>query len=63
MKAITDMAEREGCKNAKVLWPVRIAIAGKAVTPGGAVEIARILGKPETLRRINIGIDKLENKA
>ncbi|MCM1149715.1 MAG: glutamate--tRNA ligase [Butyricicoccus sp.] len=63
MKAMTDMAEREGCKNAKVMWPVRIAIAGKSVTPGGAVEIARILGRPETLRRIKIGIDKLENKA
>ena len=41
------------------MWPVRIAIAGKAVTPGGAVEIARILGKEETLRRIGVGIEKL----
>ena len=42
------------------MWPVRIAAAGKAVTPGGAVEICRILGKDETLRRIRIGIEKLE---
>ena len=56
---MTDMAEKEECKNAKVMWPVRIAIAGKAVTPGGAVEIARILGKEETLRRIGVGIEKL----
>ncbi len=63
MKAMTDMAEREGAKNAKVMWPVRIAISGKAVTPGGAVEIARILGKRETLKRICIGIDKLQEKA
>ena len=41
------------------MWPVRIAIAGKAITPGGAVEIARILGKEETLRRIAVGIEKL----
>ena len=45
--------------NAKVMWPVRIAAAGKAVTPGGAVEICRILGKEETLRRLRIGLEKL----
>ncbi len=60
LKAMTDMAEIEGCKNAKIMWPVRIAIAGKAVTPGGAVEIARILGREETLRRIGFGIERLE---
>lgn len=46
-------------KNAKVMWPVRIAIAGKAVTPGGAVEIAHILGKEESLARMKQGIEKL----
>ncbi len=60
LTAMTDMAAAEGVKNAKVMWPVRIAIAGKAVTPGGAVEIARILGKEETLRRMAFGIEKLE---
>ena len=52
-------AEEFGCKNALVMWPVRIAAAGKAVTPGGAVEILHILGKEETLRRIDAGIAKL----
>ena len=61
LAAMTGMAEKLGCKNAKVMWPVRIAAAGKAVTPGGAVEICRILGRDETLRRIRIGIEKLEN--
>ncbi len=60
LAAMTGMAEKCGCKNAKVMWPVRIAAAGKAVTPGGAVEICRILGKDETLRRMCIGIEKLE---
>ena len=60
LAAMTGMAESCGCKNAKVMWPVRIAAAGKAVTPGGAVEICRILGKDETLRRMRIGIEKLE---
>ena len=58
--AMTLMAEAEGVKNAKIMWPVRIALAGKAVTPGGAVEIAHILGKEESLRRIGLGIEKLE---
>ncbi len=48
-----------GVKNATLLWPVRIAAAGKLVTPGGAVEICHILGKTETLRRLNIGLEKL----
>ncbi len=50
-----------GIKNSLVLWPIRTAISGKAVTPGGAVEIADILGKEETLRRIRIGIEKLKS--
>ena len=57
---MTAMAEAEGVKNAKIMWPARIAVAGVAVTPGGAVEIAQILGKDETLRRIRLGIEKLE---
>ena len=52
-------AEEFGCKNALVMWPVRIAVSGEAVTPGGAVEICHILGKDETLRRIDKGIEKL----
>ena len=61
LAAMTMLAETEGVKNAKVMWPVRIALAGKAVTPGGAVEIARILGREESLRRIRAGIEKLED--
>ena len=53
------LAERLGVKNATLMWPVRIAAAGKLVTPGGAVEICHILGKEETLRRLRLGLDKL----
>ena len=42
------------------LIPVRIAVSGEAVTPGGAVEICHILGRTETLARIDKGIEKLE---
>jgi len=57
--AMVKMAEDMGAKNAKVMWPVRIAAAGKTVTPGGAVEICRILGREETLRRFALAIEKL----
>ena len=56
---MTGLAESLGVKNAKLMWPVRIAAAGKAVTPGGAVEICRILGKDECLRRLRLGLEKL----
>ena len=59
MGAMVALAEAMEAKNAKVMWPVRIAAAGKAVTPGGAVEICRILGKGETLRRLNTALEKL----
>ena len=59
LDAMVKLAESTGAKNAKIMWPVRIAAAGKAVTPGGAVEICRILGKEETLRRLRIAQEKL----
>ena len=42
------------------MWPVRIAAAGKQVTPGGAVEICAILGREETLGRLKKGLEKLQ---
>jgi len=57
--ALKDLAEALAVKNATLMWPVRIAVSGKAVTPGGAVEICAILGKDETLRRMEAGIKRL----
>ena len=57
---LLDLAKNLGIKNGQMLWPVRTAISGWQVTPGGAIEIADILGKNETLRRIRIGIERLE---
>ena len=62
-ETLTAIAEEEGCKNALVMWPVRIAVAGKLVTPGGVVEICDILGREESLERIRLGIEKLEKGA
>ena len=56
---LVDAAAELGVKNAKVMWPVRIAVSGRAVTPGGAVEICHILGRKETLRRMDAGLAKL----
>lgn len=53
--------EEKGIKNGTGLWPVRTAVSGKQMTPGGAFEIMEILGKEESLRRIEIGIKKLED--
>lgn len=53
------LAAQLGVKNATLLWPVRIAAAGQAVTPGGAVEILSILGQEEALRRLQLGRERL----
>ena len=55
------LTEAEGIKIGKVMWPLRIAAAGKSVTPGGAIEIALILGRAETLRRLELGLQKLRS--
>ncbi len=53
------LAETLELKNGRIMWPLRVAVSGKPATPGGAVELCQILGKEETLRRIQIGIDQL----
>jgi glutamyl-tRNA synthetase len=58
--ALLGLVEQLGVKNGWLMWPVRIALAGQEVTPGGAVEIAELLGKDEALRRLRVGIEKLE---
>ena len=58
--SFVGFAEGMNVKNATLMWPVRIAVAGKLVTPGGAVELCHILGREETLRRLRAGIEKLE---
>jgi glutamyl-tRNA synthetase len=59
LATVKAYAEVKGAKLGPVMWPLRIAISGQAVTPTGAVEIAELLGKAETLRRLAIAIAKL----
>jgi glutamyl-tRNA synthetase len=51
--------EQHGLKNASVFWPLRIALSGQANTPGGAIEIAWLLGRTESLDRINASLQRL----
>ncbi|MBQ8538532.1 MAG: glutamate--tRNA ligase [Ruminococcus sp.] len=57
--ALINLATELEVKNGTVMWPARIAVAGKQVTPGGAIEIIEILGREESLRRMQIGLEKL----
>ena len=56
---LTALAEQLGVKNSIVLWPLRVAVSGKASTPGGATELCALLGKAESLARIRDGIARL----
>ena len=53
------LAQELEVKIGLLLWPLRIAISGTMVTPGGAIEIAVLLGKEECLRRIDKGLEML----
>lgn len=57
---LSAYVEEKGYKNGYVMWPVRTAVSGKQMTPGGATELMEVLGKEESLARIRKGIEKLE---
>lgn len=57
--AMFSVVDKLGMKVGQVLWPLRVALSGKQFTPGGAVEIAMIVGKEETLERLQISLEKL----
>lgn len=52
--------EETGVKNGYVMWPIRTAVSGKQMTPGGATELMEVLGKEESIARIKKGIELLE---
>ena len=51
--------EEKGYKTGLVMWPLRIALSGKLMTPAGATEIMDVLGKEESLLRLREGQKKL----
>ncbi len=58
-EVLKDYSAREGVKAGFTIWPVRIAVSGKAVTPAGATEIMEVLGKEESLERVRKAIGML----
>lgn len=56
---LVAIAETIGYKKGQFLYSIRIAITGVAVTPGGAIEAMLLLGREETLRRLNYSLDML----
>ena len=58
--ALLKYVEQKGCKNGYVMWPIRTAVSGKQMTPGGATELMEVLGKEESLNRIRKGIELLQ---
>lgn len=59
-QALMEYVNQTGCKTGYVMWPIRVAVSGKQMTPAGATEIMEVLGKEESLCRIREGIKKLE---
>ena len=57
---LVKYVEDKGCKNGYAMWPIRTAVSGKQMTPGGATEIMEIIGKEESVNRIKAAIAKLE---
>lgn len=58
--AMAEVVSELGLKNGQVFWTIRVAISGKESTPGGAMEIAELLGKEETLNRLNFSLNLLK---
>jgi len=56
---LKEFAASKGLKNGQVMWPVRTALSGKQNTPGGATELMSVLGKEESIQRINDAVAKL----
>ena len=56
---LSEKAGELGVKSGAIFWVLRIAITGQSVTPGGATELASLIGKEETLKRIDYSLSLL----
>lgn len=59
-ETLLAFVSEKGYKNGYVMWPIRTALSGKQMTPGGATELMELLGKEESLARIRAAIEKLK---
>ena len=60
---LSGYVKENGYKNGYVMWPIRTALSGKQMTPGGATELMEVLGKEESIARIKAAIEKLTAEA
>ena len=58
-KIAQDYATEKEYKIGKVMWPLRVAVTGKVVTPGGAGEMLYLVGKQNAIQRIEDTIQRL----
>ncbi len=58
-QTLSAFGKEKGYKTGFVMWPIRTALSGKQMTPGGATELMEVLGKEESLKRIQDAIEKL----
>ena len=54
------IAERCNVKGGQVFLPLRLALTASPISPGGATEMADLLGKEESMRRLRFSIELLE---
>lgn len=47
-------------KTGQIMNPVRIALSGRQVTPGGSIELLLLLGQEESLQRLTNAVNNLE---
>lgn len=59
---LCEYVKEKEYKNGYVMWPIRTAVSGKQMTPGGATELMEVLGKEESISRIKAAIEKLEKE-
>ena len=57
---LSAFGKEKGYKTGYIMWPIRTALSGKQMTPAGATEILEVLGKEESLRRLNAAVEKLQ---
>ncbi|MEG2083542.1 MAG: glutamate--tRNA ligase, partial [Oscillospiraceae bacterium] len=58
-ESLFALIEKMEVKNGWLLWPLRVALSGVAVSPGGGVELAKILGRDESIARIKKALARL----
>ena len=60
-EVLSAFGKEKGYKTGYIMWPIRTALSGKQMTPAGATEILEVLGKEESLKRLEAAVEKLQS--